>query len=75
VLIGEQRIDEGTGLAVQRLPRDACTDSGRYGFAEQRGSICRGFKIATFLEWSAPLGDKLSTVFLQLPPKFDGTRL
>jgi uncharacterized protein YecE (DUF72 family) len=35
---------------------------------------CAG-EVATFLERIAPLGDKLGTVFLQLPPQFDGTRL
>ena len=32
-------------------------------------------EVATFLDRVAPLGDKLGTVFLQLPPQFDGTRL
>ena len=35
---------------------------------------CAG-EVATFLERVAPLGDKLGTLFLQLPPQFDGTRL
>ncbi len=35
---------------------------------------CAG-EVATFLERVAPLGDKLGTVFLQLPPQFDGARL
>src|SRR5882724_12980304 len=32
-------------------------------------------EVATFLERVAPLGHKLGTLFLQLPPQFDGTRL
>ncbi|HEY0986692.1 MAG TPA: DUF72 domain-containing protein [Kofleriaceae bacterium] len=32
-------------------------------------------EVATFLDRVAPLGDKLGTLFLQLPPRFDGTQL
>jgi uncharacterized protein YecE (DUF72 family) len=32
-------------------------------------------EVATFLERIAPLGDKLGTLMLQLPPRFDGTQL
>src|SRR5215510_12336751 len=32
-------------------------------------------EVATFLDRIAPLGDKLGTLFLQLPPRFDGTQL
>ncbi|HEX2688491.1 MAG TPA: DUF72 domain-containing protein [Kofleriaceae bacterium] len=35
---------------------------------------CAG-EVAAFLERVAPLGDKLGTLFLQLPPQFDGTHL
>jgi uncharacterized protein YecE (DUF72 family) len=61
--------------------RDQVPDDFRFCFKFPRAIThdkllvdCVG-EVATFLERIAPLGDKLGTVFLQLPPQFDGTRL
>jgi uncharacterized protein YecE (DUF72 family) len=61
--------------------RDQVPDSFRFCFKFPRTIThdkllvdCAG-EVATFLERVAPLGAKLGTLFLQLPPQFDGTRL
>ncbi len=37
--------------------------------------IDSGAEVAAFIDRVAPLGDRLGTLFLQLPPRFDGTHL
>jgi len=59
--------------------RDQVPDTFRFCFKFPRGVthdkllIDAGGEVATFLERVAPLGDKLGTLFLQLPPRFDGS--
>jgi uncharacterized protein YecE (DUF72 family) len=61
--------------------RDQVPDDFRFCFkfpreiSHDKLLIDCGAEVAIFLNRVAPLGDKLGTLFLQLPPRFDGSQL
>jgi uncharacterized protein YecE (DUF72 family) len=61
--------------------RDQVPDDFRFCFkfpreiSHDKLLIDGGAELATFLDRVAPLGDKLGTLFLQLPPRFDPAQL